>query len=124
MSTATVGVFHDVSQAARAVEALKRAGFEDHQIAVAGRYEATETQSEPTPDNGEGTAQGVLCGAGLGCLVGPAVLARTSPVFADEVSWLDEQLPGGTAAVAVDAGGRDDEVRDILRRNGAEGVGP
>jgi hypothetical protein len=97
MRTTVVGVFHDRDQASRAVEGLKRVGFGDDQIGLAGRDDqpavAAGTQAE------EGTVLGMLAGAGLGSLVGLGIVSGLVPP-------LGPVIAGGTlAAVLANAAG-------------------
>jgi len=97
-----VGVFHDRHQANLAVEDLKRAGFRDDQIGVAGRH--TDTTTGATADESgskweEGAVTGALAGAGLGGLVGLGIIAGLIPAIGPVIA-------GGTlAAILANAAG-------------------
>jgi uncharacterized protein (TIGR02271 family) len=97
-----VGVFHDRHQANLAVEDLKRAGFRDDQIGVAGRH--TDTTTDATTEGSgsmweEGAITGALAGAGLGGLVGLGIIAGLIPAVGPVIA-------GGTlAAILANAAG-------------------
>jgi hypothetical protein len=91
-----VGVFSDRAQADRAVEELRRAGFSNDQIGVAGREEShtsTTTAGEGTKA-GEGATAGAIAGAGVGGLVGLGILAGIIPAVGPVIA-------GGTLAVIL-----------------------
>jgi len=95
--TTAVGVFEDRARAQQAVNELRRAGFREDQIGVAGRDIETISGAHETTSTGAnvatGAAAGVATGAGLGALwgigilagmlpaIGPAPLLRESPVL-------------------------------------------
>jgi len=104
--TSVVGVFNDRKMANDAVDALKRAGFRDDQIGVAGKYadvvEGTETGTEWE----EGAIAGILGGAGLGALVGLGILAGVIPAIGPVIAggtlaMLAANAAGGAAIVGL-----------------------
>src|SRR5262249_26089341 len=87
----------DRQRANRAVEELKRGGFRDDQIGVAGRHDEAEAETGTRTE--EGAVTGFLAGAGLGGLVGLGIVAGLIPA-------VGPALPGGTrAAVLAGAAG-------------------
>jgi len=96
-----VGVFQDHNQADRAVTELRRAGFREDQIGVAGRHAeaASVVASEEGSHAGTGALTGALAGAGLGGLVGLGILAGMIPAVGPVIA-------GGTlAALLANAAG-------------------
>ncbi len=101
-----VGVFHDRSQAERAIDALKRVGFSDDQIGLAvrdatGRIDGGVAEAE---DAGDRTAAGAVTGAGIGAVLGAlatGIIPGVGPIIA---GGLLAGVLGGAAAGAV-AGG-------------------
>ncbi len=93
-----VGVFPDREHATLAVEGLKRAGFRDDQIGLAGRAGEPSTRTGSQAE--EGTVLGMMAGAGLGSLVGLGIVAGVIPAIGPVVA-------GGTLAglLANAAGG-------------------
>lgn len=92
-----VSVFHDREHAILAVEGLKRAGFRDDQIGLAGRAEEPVTRTGSQVE--EGTVLGMMAGAGLGSLVGLGIVAGVIPMIGPVVA-------GGTlAGLLADAAG-------------------
>lgn len=95
-----VGVFEDHHQAQKAVNELKRAGFTDDQIGVAGRnYDrAGGTLSSDGDDQdsyaGEGAAAGLAAGAGIGALWGLGILSGVMPVIGPAIA-------GGTLGIIL-----------------------
>jgi hypothetical protein len=83
-----VGVFTDHAQANRAVDELKRRGFRNDQIGVAGRDWRSQGASKSDTDTmvGEGALAGALTGAGLGGLVGLGVLSGMIPVIGPAIA--------------------------------------
>jgi len=93
-----VGVFQDRHHAQQAVSELRRAGFHDEQIGVAGRdYEATDKAAEIS-DKGTkaaaGAATGLAAGAGLGALWGMGIIAGLLPAIGPAIA-------GGTLAAIL-----------------------
>jgi len=99
-----VGVFTDHFQADRAINELRRAGFRDDQIGVAGRHAeavstSAATETEEGSHAGTGALTGALAGAGLGGLVGLGILAGVIPAIGPVIA-------GGTlAALLANAAG-------------------
>ena len=97
-----VGVFDDQTQAQAAVKELKRRGFTEAQIGVAGRhYDAsgavnTGKISDDKDDTyaGEGADAGIATGAGIGALWGLGILAGALPAIGPAIA-------GGTLAVLL-----------------------
>lgn len=107
MNTATdrnvvVGVFGDRTQAQRALDELRRAGFREEQLGVAAR-DATATTGATDLDSGtkaeEGAAVGALAGAGVGALWAIGIAAGMLPAIGPIIA-------GGTlAAILASAAG-------------------
>jgi uncharacterized protein (TIGR02271 family) len=99
-----VGVFQDHFQADRAVTELRRAGFREDQIGVAGRHvEGAGDTGVAAAEEGSavetGAITGALAGAGLGGLVGLGILAGVIPAIGPVIA-------GGTlAALLANAAG-------------------
>jgi uncharacterized protein (TIGR02271 family) len=94
-----VGVFEDRQKAQQAVNELKRAGFLDSQIGVAGRdYKGDRlvagTGGEEETYAAEGAMAGVATGAGLGALWGLGILAGVLPAIGPAIA-------GGTLATIL-----------------------
>ena len=95
-----VGIFEDHQQAQKAVNELKRAGFTDAQIGVAGRnYDGasgTLTHDGDDQDSyaGEGAAAGLAAGAGVGALWGLGILSGVMPVIGPAIA-------GGTLGIIL-----------------------
>jgi uncharacterized protein (TIGR02271 family) len=95
-----VGIFEDHQQAQKAVNELKRAGFTDAQIGVAGRnYDGasgTLTGDGDDQDSyaGEGAAAGLAAGAGVGALWGLGILSGVMPVIGPAIA-------GGTLGIIL-----------------------
>jgi len=99
-----VGVFTDHTQADRAVAELKKAGFRDDQIGVAGRdwrNKSTDKDASKSEESkaGEGAVAGVLTGAAGGALVGLGILAGIIPGIGPVIAG------GALAAVLASAAG-------------------
>jgi uncharacterized protein (TIGR02271 family) len=98
--TTVVGVFEDRSAADRAVDELRRAGFREDQIGVAGRFEDDRVVlKDDLPDDeataaGTGALSGALAGAGLGALAGLGILAGVIPVVGPAIA-------GGTLGILL-----------------------
>lgn len=95
--TTAIAVFEDRSQAQRAIEQLKRAGFTDKEIGVTARGEDDRTSTDA--DKGgtraaEGAATGVAAGAGVGALWGLGILAGVLPAIGPAIA-------GGTLAAIL-----------------------
>jgi len=99
-----VGVFHEHSQADRAVSELRQAGFREDQIGVAGRHAEAVSDTGTAADAegshaGTGAVTGALAGAGLGGLVGLGIIAGIIPAIGPVIA-------GGTlAALLANAAG-------------------
>jgi hypothetical protein len=104
MSSPVVGIFPDLSQAVHAVEDLKRAGFEDQQLALSDPRDSTRSENN---GNEEGAAQGLFCNTGLGSLLPE-----------DKAFRVEEQVRAGRVVVAVDAGWRVNDAKEILAQSG------
>jgi uncharacterized protein (TIGR02271 family) len=96
-----VGVFEDRMAADRAVDELRRAGFREDQIGVAGRYEEDRVVVDRDPSleeeasaAGTGAISGALAGAGLGALAGLGILAGVIPIVGPAIA-------GGTLGILL-----------------------
>lgn len=96
-----VGVFEDRSLAQRAVGELKKGGFRDDQIGVAGRWDEssapfteTDNEREQHSYSGEGAVAGAAAGAGIGALWGLGIMAGVLPP-------LGIAIAGGTLAAIL-----------------------
>jgi uncharacterized protein (TIGR02271 family) len=103
-----VGVFEDRSDAERAVNELRRAGFRDDQIGFAGHGEAPEGseswQTAGPGEAGEGAAKGAVGGGILGGILGAlatGLIPGIGPVIA---GGLLAGILGGAAVGAVGGG--------------------
>lgn len=98
-----VGVFTDHTQAERAVHELKKAGFTNEQIGVAGRDWRGEGHADQGSHAGEGALAGAVAGAGVGGLVGLGVLAGIIPVIGPAIAagTLGVILSNAAAGAAV-----------------------
>jgi len=96
--TTAVGVFRDRTQAQRAVNELRRAGFTESEIGVAGRDGETVSGSSQLGDRGNnaatGAAAGVATGAGVGALWGLGIAAGMLPAIGPVIA-------GGTLAAIL-----------------------
>jgi uncharacterized protein (TIGR02271 family) len=100
-SHTVVGVFADHAQAQQAVNELRRRGFSDSQIGVAGRHDSSSTVAS---DDGvvegdetyaaEGTTAGLTTGAGIGALWGLGIIAGVLPAIGPAIA-------GGTLAAIL-----------------------
>jgi hypothetical protein len=89
-----VGVFENHGQAQKAVSELKRRGFTESQIGVAGRnYEADDaTRKLADPDGTDhsyatqGATAGLATGAGVGALWGLGILAGVLPAIGPAIA--------------------------------------
>ena len=93
-----VAAFDDRSHAQLAVQDLKRSGFRDDQIGVAGRNSGDLKGENHDDDDGsyaaEGATAGLATGAGIGALWGLGILAGVLPVIGPAIA-------GGTLAVIL-----------------------
>jgi uncharacterized protein (TIGR02271 family) len=96
--TTAVGVFTDRQRAQEAVNELRRVGFREDQIGVAGRDGDRVTGAHTTGDTGSnvavGAATGVATGAGLGALWGLGIVAGLLPAIGPAIA-------GGTLAAIL-----------------------
>lgn len=147
--TSVVGVFKERDQAEKALEALKRAGFNDRDISVVGRRD--EAREGDGARLGTGTAWGAGIGATAGLLatagaltipgIGPLVAvgplaatlggAATGGVAGALVDWgipenrgreLEQRVKEGRYLAVVEADGKADRAREILQNQGANEV--
>ena len=84
-----VGVFENHSQADKAVNELRDAGFSEDQIGVALKNpvgSSTKTIKEEGTEAGEGAITGVIAGLGIGALAGLGVLAGVIPVIGPAIA--------------------------------------
>lgn len=98
--SSVVGVFENHSQAQRAVDDLRRAGFREDQIGVATQDRSRTGTDDTTDDSnaGTGAVTGALAGAGLGAAWGIGILAGLLPAIGPVIA-------GGTlAAILASAG--------------------
>jgi hypothetical protein len=96
--TTAVAIFDDRTQAQRAIEELKRAGFSDKEIGVTARDLGRDGHPLDT-DKGEthakeGAIAGVTAGAGVGALWGLGILAGVLPAIGPAIA-------GGTLAALL-----------------------
>lgn len=100
-----VGVFDDAAAAARAVRALREAGFDRQDIGLAARHVAEEFQDvrlDLQEDSTHGAVTGALAGGGVGAALGAAAAALVpgvGPILAG--SLLTAAVLGGAAGAAV-----------------------
>lgn len=96
--TTAVGVFHSTANAQQAVNELRRMGFNESDIGVAGRNEDAVTGASATRDTGSnvatGAAAGVATGAGVGVLWGLGIAAGMLPAIGPVIA-------GGTLAAIL-----------------------
>lgn len=104
--TAVVGVFENRTEAERAMDELKRAGFRQDQLGFAMRGEeaGAGTTEEGETKTGEGAAGGALAGAGIGAILGALATGLIPGVGPFIAAGLLAGIAGGAAAGAV-AGG-------------------
>jgi len=84
-----MGVFESHAQADRAVDALRRAGFQNDRIGVVARNEkgtVTTTGAGEETYAEEGAIAGAVAGAGIGGLVGLGVIAGVIPVIGPAIA--------------------------------------
>ena len=96
---AVVGVFDDRQTAIRVLHALKRAGFSEDEIGVAGggdHSDEFETDDRSSDDSyaGEAAFTGAVAGAGAGALWGLGILAGMLPAVGPAIA-------GGTLAALL-----------------------
>jgi len=100
--TTVVGVFQDRSDADRAVDELRKAGFRNEQIGVVAKRDESYGDVVPAEEGSEagvGALAGMVAGAGIGGLVGLGIIAGVIPV-------LGPVIAGGTlAAILANAAG-------------------
>src|SRR5262245_30468293 len=99
-----IGIFHDQTQAERAVEELRRSGFRKDQIGVVVRQEPLPTGLTVEGDvrAEKGAATGAVAGGILGSLLGAAtavLLPGFGPVLAAGI--LAGVLGGGTIGITT-----------------------
>lgn len=103
--TTAIAIFDDRTQAQRAIEQLKRAGFSEKEIGVTARdggHPAGREADAPIPDADggkqthakEGAITGVTAGAGVGALWGLGILAGVLPAIGPAIA-------GGTLAAIL-----------------------
>jgi hypothetical protein len=96
--TTAVGVFHSTTNAQQAVNELRRLGFKEADIGVAGRNEDDITGASSARDTGSnvatGAAAGVATGAGVGALWGLGIAAGMLPAIGPVIA-------GGTLAAIL-----------------------
>ena len=88
--TTAVGVFENRTQAQKAIDELRRAGFREDQIGVVTRN-TEKTDADDTDDGdgnkaGTGALTGAAVGAGVGGLVGLGVIAGVIPVIGPAIA--------------------------------------
>jgi len=92
-----IGVFHDRTDADRAVADLRQAGFSESNIGVVARRDANAISTTAVGEESnwaEGAAIGAMAGLGAGGLVGLGVLAGVIPV-------IGPVIVGGTLATIL-----------------------
>lgn len=113
-SPIVVGIFRDRTLTNRAIDELRRAGFRDDQVRLAGQESATggfldhlasvlsghEATGEKFPDE---------------------LVSKGVPE--DEADYYQQELDAGRAIVLVESYGHQQQARDILRRYGAYDAG-
>ena len=92
--TTAVGVFADRNQAQQAVAELRRAGFREDQIGVAGRDGDSISGTGDNNYAAEGAATGAAAGAGVGALWGMGIVAGLLPAIGPAIA-------GGTLAAIL-----------------------
>ena len=97
--TTAIGVFHDRTHAQSAVNELRRSGFREEDIGVAGREgETVSGASASISDRGSNvataTTTGVAAGAGVGALWGLGIMAGILP-------GIGPVIAGGTLAAII-----------------------
>ena len=147
-----VGVFHDFEQAKQAIDALKKAGYNENEIGILARASATgldeKTLSRAEPGAVEGGVIGGVLGAaaallipgfgpaiaggillatfgaaGIGALAGSLIGAFVNiGVPEEEAHHYRRELEKGRTIVTVKACGVFDEALAILRSHGAKDV--
>lgn len=105
-----VGVFDDRLEADRAVDELRRSGFQDDQIGVAMRHDAGTVTTDggaatDESNTGSGAVAGVLTGLGLGALAGLGVLSGVIPVIGPAIAGGTLGIILSNAAVGAGVGG-------------------
>jgi hypothetical protein len=104
-----VGVFEVPGMAERAIEALQNAGFSANQIRHSGHSSSGGfMESIKRFFTGQGTESGSIVGE-----------LTNMGVSNDAANFYDNEHKAGHPVVAVNANGREQEVKDILSRNGA-----
>jgi len=97
-----VGVFSSHDRAQQAVNELRRMGFREDQIGVAGKHTEDITGASSVEDtakkSGAGLATGVATGAGLGALWGLGIVAGVLPAIGPAIA-------GGTLATILSSAG-------------------
>ncbi len=111
MARHIVGLFPDAPSAQRAAAELAAAGFEQSQIQVVSRDQPERDAGIPASASSEGGP--ARFGEWL-----RAELARLG-IGHPQADRQPEHVRGGGVLVSVDAQGREDEARDLLRRAGA-----
>jgi uncharacterized protein (TIGR02271 family) len=93
-----VGVFDSHAQAQQAVNELRRLGFREDQIGVAGKHaeaiSGAGTMEDVAKASGAGLAAGAATGAGLGALWGLGIVAGVLPAIGPAIA-------GGTLATIL-----------------------
>jgi len=95
--TTVVGVFQDRTDADRAVDELRKAGFRNEQIGVVAKRDESYgdvAASDEGSEAGTGALAGIVAGAGIGGLVGLGIIAGVIPV-------LGPVIAGGTLATIL-----------------------
>jgi len=97
-----VGVFDSQERAQQAVNELRRMGFREDQIGVAGKHvshiDGASNVSDAASKSGAGLAAGAATGAGLGALWGLGILAGVLPAIGPAIA-------GGTLATILSSAG-------------------
>lgn len=148
--TAVLGVFEERKQAEEALEALKREGFREGEISVVGKDDR-RGEGNGDQGLGRGAAWGAGIGTGAGILatagaltipgIGPLVAlgplatvlggAATGGVSGALADWgipeqrgrdIENRVREGRFVTIVDANGKADKARDVLKQKGAREV--
>ena len=147
-----VGVFHDFEQAKQAIDALKKAGYNENEIGILARASATGLDENTLSSAETGAVEGGVIGgvlgaaaallipgfgpaiaggillatfgaAGIGALAGSLIgMFVNIGVPEEEAHHYQRELEKGHTIVTVKATGGYDDALAILRSNGAKDV--
>jgi len=97
-NAAVVGVFQDRAQAERAVDDLKRAGFNDEQIGFVARDGSGDAGATETTNTGEGTPGGGAVGGAVGGGILGGILGAAAALL---IPGIGPIVAGGILAAAL-----------------------